>query len=177
MPLEAAAQAVAQESVTVGQRAMPVQPFAAVTVHVEPLLDEYEPDLRITNEQTELMGRQLHDTLTEAGIAPTGPFWTTLGVNGETLRVVLHWPLAATVDLAQVQALARGVRCATLPERTEAFVEIPLPENSGDESVQLALAALLSASGARQPDLRTLRQTMFGNDGRLEFAISLGAPS
>lgn len=145
--------------VLVGERRMPAQPFAAVSV---PVTDP--PDDRLVDRS----GRELHDTLTAAGVVPTGPFWTTLAPDGDALRVLLHWPLPADAPLLA------DVRSGALPARTEVFIEIPLPERNGDESVELALAALLATDPDRRPDPRTLRQTVFTDTARVEFAIVLG---
>ncbi len=145
------------DAVAVGQRPMPEQPFVAVAVTWNDSGDDTT---------VERLRDGLREELTAAGVVPAGPPWTTFGLDGGVPTVVVHWPVPCSATPPD------GVRRGALPERTEAFVEIPAPERNGDESVELALATLFAADPEHGVDPSTLRQTVF-DSGRVEFAVTL----
>ncbi|ASO20791.1 DNA-binding transcriptional MerR regulator [Actinoalloteichus hoggarensis] len=164
------------EAVTGEIRSMPAQLYAAVTVAL-PLAGETEPGddatLRRINEEVDRGADRLRDLLITAGITPTGPWWSNLGVHGDRMAVTVHFPLPNGADPAEVTSLAEDVHHGELPARSEAWVEIPYPESDGDSSVRLALSALVSATDELGADLTALRQTILADATRVEFAVTL----
>lgn len=163
-------------------RSAPALPYAAVTVVLRETLgspsegaETNETVLKAVNEDVDRRAERLRAELVKIGREPSGDFWTTLGAEGEALAVTPHWPLErpGDADLARTLSEATGahVLCGVLPAREEAYVEIPLPDTPGDESVQLALSAVFAAGCGRGHGVP--RQTVHHDRGTVEFALTL----
>lgn len=170
--LDTAARSMSGRAGELRHRWMPAQPYATLSVELGPG-DESRPndDLDEMNERVQRIGSRLQDELAAVGIEVTGPEWTSMTSRDGEPRLSIHAPLREEPGGPERGTLAQaGILLGTLPDRYEATLRVPLPEQHGDESIALALSALLTEQDGRRPDIRTLRQTTLTD--AVEFAVS-----
>lgn len=160
--------------VDVLERTMDAQPFVGRVISVEPEAAE-----SLSDEDANAVFAELFMQLQASGLAPSGPFWTTLktGDNG-TMQLICCWPtpLELDADWGGPQTLV-GV----LPVRVELVATWrPTEEESlGEGSTHPAVVALFDALAERQLDLRVaeVRQSVLGqskDDYAVEVSVAVG---
>ncbi|MGO2111428.1 MAG: MerR family transcriptional regulator, partial [Pseudoclavibacter sp.] len=98
--------------VTVSERRMPAQPFVGHAIVVP--VDDTEA---ASTEEANQIFAALFARLQEAGLGPSGPFWTALRIGERgTVEVVCCWPTFAEADEG---AGGPGSFAGMLPARTE----------------------------------------------------------
>jgi DNA-binding transcriptional MerR regulator len=159
--------------VTVSERVVTAQPYAGqvITVPAEDAED-------LTDEDANEVFGGLFVRIQEAGLGPSGPFWTALraGERGDP-EIRCCWPTLAEVPAG---ALGPDVISGTLPARTEIVaVWRPLPgEELPDGALHPAVVGLFDAIAERGDDLTDaeVRQAVRGeseDDYVVEISVTL----
>ena len=116
------------------RRRVPAQPWvgAVLALSSNPQSAAVDPS-DVSEEAANAAFGGLHHALVEAGVAVTGPWWTTLTISedGCSVRVVLCWPVAELPE-ATFTVPGLNVTMGVLPERCEALVQMRY--SAGDDS-------------------------------------------
>src|SRR5690606_30062269 len=149
--LAGAAQALSGAGGAVRERRAPRTRYASVAIPLETDAETGSPSPGV-DARVDAAAGDLRQRLAKAGAEPAGPLWTGLAPSGGGLEVRVCAPLPEGPFAVEPSSGGPEIRTAELPERREAFIEVPLPDQPGDETVQLALAALLSQPGEHRPN-------------------------
>ncbi|WP_368497763.1 MerR family transcriptional regulator [Herbiconiux sp. A18JL235] len=161
--------------VSVTERSMPAQPYVGQAIAVP--LDGAE--VRTDDDANEVFAA-LYARIQQAGLGPSGSFWTALrpGDERDTVEIVCCWPVhAASVAHPDGGPLGPDVFAAELPARTE-LVATWRP-TSGEELpegvLHPAVVALFDAVSERDVVLSggsEVRQAVLGH-GEDDFAVEV----
>ncbi|QJU52199.1 hypothetical protein SCB71_00735 [Herbiconiux sp. KACC 21604] len=161
--------------VAVRERTMPDQPYVGQVI----LLSVDETDA-VTDDDANVVLTGLYECVAQAGLGPTGPFWTALraGAARETIELVCCWP---TSSLAPQGAVASDAFASTLPVRTE-LVATWRP-GAGEEAPEgalhpavVALFDTVSTSGFELAGGTEIRQTVLAqnpDDYAVEVSVTV----
>lgn len=136
-----------EQPVKLQRRRAAAQPWVGAVIHLSPDPSggtSDEPNLGDDAANAAFAG--IYGALAEAGVAVTGPWWTTLSVSDDekSVQVTLCWPVA---ELPEGGFSVPGLQVETgvLPERTEALVQVLHADGSGDEDDQVMAGVPVAA--------------------------------